>query len=51
MSNPQKKVTQAASTIADKYKKIENAGVGSERLSSKILPVRDFNNWAKTALI
>ena len=37
--------------IQDGYKGIPNAGVGMERLQSKILPIRDFNNWAKSALI
>ncbi|KAH0575059.1 MRNA cap guanine-N7 methyltransferase [Spironucleus salmonicida] len=38
-------------SIAQMYAKIANAGTGSEREASKILPIRDFNNWAKSALI
>lgn len=37
--------------IQNGYREIPNAGTGTERLQSKILPVRDFNNWAKSALI
>ncbi|CAL6007651.1 MRNA_cap guanine-N7 methyltransferase [Hexamita inflata] len=44
-------VLQTPLDIAEKYKTIKNAGVGSERLASKILPIRDFNNWAKMAVI
>eukprot|EP00703_Trepomonas_sp_PC1_P000828 JAP95778.1 mRNA cap guanine-N7 methyltransferase [Trepomonas sp. PC1] len=44
-------VSVAAKHVADQYKTVKNAGQGSERLSSKILPIRDYNNWSKTALI
>ena len=37
--------------IQNGYREIPNAGTGTERLQSKILPIRDFNNWAKSALI
>jgi len=37
--------------IASGYASVGGIGVRSERLASKILPIRDFNNWLKSQLI
>ncbi|TNJ30096.1 mRNA cap guanine-N7 methyltransferase [Giardia muris] len=40
-----------AESIWHQYAAIRGGGTGDERLRSRILPIRDFNNWAKRALI
>lgn len=37
--------------IVNNYTNLKQIGKGRQRLLSKIVPVRDYNNWAKAALI
>lgn len=42
---------KTAAFIWEKYRAALSIGKGTERLASRILPVRDFNNWVKDSLI
>lgn len=44
-------VSTQKAEIKEGYAMVQNAGVGSERYKSRILPIRDLNNWVKAALI
>ena len=48
--NPEEKDIRVQQ-IQQNYATVKNAGMFSEREGSKILPIRDFNNWCKSTLI